>query len=48
MMHVRFSRITADPPVLAGCLGYLQDEAQPWWRASTAAWGWRCWRSPAS
>src|ERR1700757_4237555 len=29
MMHVRFSRITADPPVLAGCLGYLQDEARP-------------------
>src|ERR1700756_4192087 len=29
MMHVRFSRITADPPVLAGCLRYLQDEARP-------------------
>ena len=29
MMHVRFSRITADPPVLAGCLRYLQGEARP-------------------
>ena len=29
MMHVRFSLITADPPVLAGCIGYLQDEARP-------------------
>jgi len=29
MMHVRFSLITADPPVLAGCVGYLQDEARP-------------------
>ena len=27
-MHVRFSLITADPPVLAGCVGYLQDEAR--------------------
>ena len=29
MMHVRFRLITADPPVLAGCAGYLQDEARP-------------------
>ena len=29
MMHVRFSLITADPPVLAGCARYLQDEARP-------------------
>jgi hypothetical protein len=28
MMHVRFSLITADPPVLAGCVGYRQDEAR--------------------
>ena len=29
MMHVRFSRVAADPPVLAGCIGYLIDEARP-------------------
>jgi hypothetical protein len=29
MMHVRLSRIAADPPVLAGCMGYLKDEARP-------------------
>ncbi len=30
MMHVRFSRVAADPPVLAGCiLGHLKDEARP-------------------
>ena len=29
MMHVRFSLVAADPPVLAGCIGYLQDEARP-------------------
>ena len=29
MMHVRFSFIAADPPVLAGCIGYLEDEARP-------------------
>jgi hypothetical protein len=29
MMHVRFSLIAADPPVLAGCIGYLEDEARP-------------------
>ncbi len=28
MMHVLFSLITADPPVLAGRVGYLQDEAR--------------------
>jgi heme-degrading monooxygenase HmoA len=29
MMHVRFSLITADPRVLAGCLGFLEGEARP-------------------
>ena len=29
MMHVRFSLVAADPPVLAECIGYLQDEARP-------------------
>src|ERR1700733_4615346 len=29
MMHVRVSLITADPPVLAGCLEYLQGEVRP-------------------
>jgi hypothetical protein len=29
MMHVRFSLVAADPPVLAGCIGYLEDEARP-------------------
>jgi hypothetical protein len=29
MMHVRFSLISGDPRVLAGCIGYLQDEARP-------------------
>jgi heme-degrading monooxygenase HmoA len=29
MMHVRFSLITADPRVLAGCLGFLQGEGRP-------------------
>jgi hypothetical protein len=29
MMHVRFSLITADPRVLAGCLGFLAGEARP-------------------
>jgi hypothetical protein len=29
MMHVRFSRVAAGPPVLAGCIGYLKDEARP-------------------
>ena len=29
MMHVRFSQITADPRVLAGCLGYLEGEVRP-------------------
>jgi hypothetical protein len=29
MMHVRFSLVAADPQVLAGCIGYLQDEARP-------------------
>ena len=29
MMHVRFSLVAADPPVLAGCIGYLKDEARP-------------------
>jgi hypothetical protein len=29
MMHVRFSLVAADPRVLAGCIGYLQDEARP-------------------
>src|SRR6202012_2594926 len=29
MMHVRFSRVAADPQVLAGCIGYLKDEARP-------------------
>jgi hypothetical protein len=29
MMHVRFSLISADPRVLAGCIGYLEDEARP-------------------
>ena len=29
MMHVRFSQITADPPILAGCLAYLEDEVRP-------------------
>ena len=27
--HVRFSLVAADPRVLAGCIGYLQDEARP-------------------
>jgi hypothetical protein len=29
MMHVRFSLVAADPPVLAECIGYLQHEARP-------------------
>jgi len=29
MMHVMFSLISADPRVLAGCIGYLKDEARP-------------------
>jgi hypothetical protein len=29
MMHVRFSLVAADPPILAGCIGYLKDEARP-------------------
>ena len=29
MMHVRFSLVAADPPVLAGCIEYLEDEARP-------------------
>ncbi|MGH3166214.1 MAG: hypothetical protein ACRDN0_10030, partial [Trebonia sp.] len=29
MMHVRFSLITADPRVLAGCLGFLEGDARP-------------------
>jgi hypothetical protein len=29
MMHVRVSLITADPPVLAGCLEYRQGEVRP-------------------
>ena len=29
MMHVRVSLITADPPVLAGCLEYLQGKVRP-------------------
>jgi hypothetical protein len=29
MMHVRFSLVTAEPRVLADCVGYLQDEARP-------------------
>ena len=29
MMHVRFSPITADPRVLAWCLGFLEGEARP-------------------
>ena len=29
MMHVRFSPITADPPVLAGCLGFLEGGVRP-------------------
>ena len=29
MMHVRFSLVTADPRVLAGCVEYLLDEARP-------------------
>jgi len=29
MMHIRFSLITADPQVLAGCIGYLEGEARP-------------------
>jgi hypothetical protein len=29
MMHVRFSLISGDPLVLAGCVGYLKDEARP-------------------
>ena len=29
MMHVRVSLITADPQVLAGCIGYLEAEARP-------------------
>ena len=29
MMHIRFSLITADPRVLAGCIGYLEGEARP-------------------
>jgi hypothetical protein len=29
MMHVRFSLVAADPPVLAGCIGYLENEARP-------------------
>jgi hypothetical protein len=28
MMHVRFSLISGDPRVLAGCIGYLEDEAR--------------------
>ncbi len=48
MMHVRFSLITADPPVLAGCVGYLQDEARTVVASQHGSLGWRCWRSPAS
>ena len=29
MMHVRFSLIAADPQVLAGCIGFLEEEARP-------------------
>ena len=29
MMHARVSQITADPPVLAGCLAYLEHEVRP-------------------
>jgi hypothetical protein len=29
MIHVRFSLIAADPRVLAGCLGFIEDEARP-------------------
>jgi hypothetical protein len=29
MMHVRFTLVAADPPVLAGCTWYLKDEARP-------------------
>jgi hypothetical protein len=29
MMHVWFSPISADPPVLARCIGYLEHEARP-------------------
>jgi hypothetical protein len=29
MMHVRFSLVAANPRVLAGCIGYLRDEARP-------------------
>ena len=29
MMHVRFSLVAADPPVLAGYIGYLEDQARP-------------------
>ena len=29
MMHIRFSLITADPRVLAGCIEYLEGEARP-------------------
>jgi heme-degrading monooxygenase HmoA len=29
MMHVRFSLITADPQILAGCLGFLAGEGRP-------------------
>jgi heme-degrading monooxygenase HmoA len=29
MMHARVSQITAEPPVLAGCLAYLEHEVRP-------------------
>ena len=29
MMHVRISLITAAPPVLAGCLAYLEGKVRP-------------------
>ena len=29
MMHVRFSLIAADPQILAGCIGFLEEEARP-------------------
>src|SRR3984957_16126298 len=39
MMHVRVSLITADPRVLAGCLGYLEREVRPGSESQPGSWG---------
>jgi len=47
MMHLRFTLVTADPAVLAGCIGYLTDEARPVLESQHENLGCRCWRNLA-